>query len=77
MNHLHKISLILQKENYPMINRILYRLIVRNHHCFLIDQKKIYFSSVDSEIDCNNCMTDVNDLFCDKHTFLPCMEPEV
>jgi len=32
------------------------------------------FFTVDSEI---NCMADVNDLFCDKHTFLPCLEPEV
>lgn len=41
------------------------------------DEGDILSSSVDSELDCNNCMADVNDLFCDKHTFLPCIESEV
>jgi len=44
---------------------------------FLINIKIYFFVLVDSEIDCNNCMADVNDIFCDKHTFLPCIEPEV
>ncbi len=77
MNHLHKIFLIPQLENYPMINRISYRLIVSISHSFVSRKKRHLFSSVDSEIDCNNCMADVSDLFCDKHTFLPCIEPEV
>lgn len=25
----------------------------------------------------NNYLTNVNDIFCDKDTFLPCIEPEV
>ncbi|CAF0944406.1 unnamed protein product [Adineta steineri] len=40
------------------------------------DQSDFVSINFDSEINCNNCMTDVNDLFCDKDTFLPCLEPE-
>jgi len=32
---------------------------------------QVFVVLVDSEIDCNNCLTDVNHLFCDKDTFLP------
>lgn len=35
------------------------------------DQSDFVPMNLDSEIDCNNCLTDVNDIFCDKHTFLP------
>ncbi|CAF0756555.1 unnamed protein product [Rotaria sp. Silwood1] len=40
------------------------------------DQSDFVPITFDSEINCNSCLTDVNDLFCDKHTFLPCIEPE-
>ena len=79
MNHLHKIFLIRQTENSPIINQILYRLIVRMFFSFQIQLIISLFCLflVDSEIDCNNCIVDVDSLFCDKHTFLPCIEPEV
>ncbi|CAF3632421.1 unnamed protein product [Rotaria socialis] len=40
------------------------------------DQSDFVGINFDPEINCNSCLTDVNDLFCDKHTFLPCIEPE-
>ncbi|CAF4666349.1 unnamed protein product, partial [Rotaria socialis] len=33
------------------------------------DQSDFVGINFDPEINCNSCLTDVNDLFCDKHTF--------
>ncbi|UJR35706.1 hypothetical protein I4U23_028456 [Adineta vaga] len=40
------------------------------------DQSDFVSFNFDSEINCNSCMADVNDIFCDKHTFLPYFEAE-
>ncbi|CAF1621878.1 unnamed protein product [Adineta ricciae] len=40
------------------------------------DQSDFVSFNFDSELNCNSCIADVNDLFCDKDTFLPCFETE-
>ncbi|CAF1481804.1 unnamed protein product [Rotaria sordida] len=47
-----------------------------SHRKLSDDQSDFVPINFDSEINCNSCLTGVNDLFCDKHTFLPCIEPD-
>jgi hypothetical protein len=37
----------------------------------------VYVLVDSTDIACNNCVVNINDILCDKHVFLPCLQSDV